>query len=221
MFQFNTEFEDMFCAARRVECSRELNPQLQSFAQWLAQNAKRIADPAARRSACVKTLALLRDAVGVLRVVGRRATGGSPRGHGAFSAVAAAAQRDRTLRRGLAASARGQHRVRAAVPVVVRRHEQAPLDLSAAWRCYRCIARRCVGISGRHASVEGVQLRPPRRDALHRATGRRFMALRCVRVEQGRHRCGACGGGRCGAAGQRRARRPLRCSVTQRLPGVP
>ena len=42
MFQFNTEFEDMFCAARRVECSRELNPRLQSFAQWLAQNAKRI-----------------------------------------------------------------------------------------------------------------------------------------------------------------------------------
>ena len=42
MFQFNTEFEDMFCAARRVECSRELNPRLQSFAQWLAQNARRI-----------------------------------------------------------------------------------------------------------------------------------------------------------------------------------
>ena len=42
MFQFKTEFEDMFCSARRVECSRELNPQLQSFAQWLAQNAKRL-----------------------------------------------------------------------------------------------------------------------------------------------------------------------------------
>ena len=42
MFQFKTEFEEMFCAARRVECSRELNPQLQSFAQWLAQNAKRL-----------------------------------------------------------------------------------------------------------------------------------------------------------------------------------
>ena len=42
MFQFNTEFEHIFCAARRVECTRELNPQLQSFAQWLAQNAKRI-----------------------------------------------------------------------------------------------------------------------------------------------------------------------------------
>ena len=42
MFQFQTEFEDMFCAARRVECSRELNPHLLSFAQWLAQNAKRM-----------------------------------------------------------------------------------------------------------------------------------------------------------------------------------
>ena len=42
MFRFKTEFADMFCAARRVECSRELNPQLESFAQWLAQNAKRI-----------------------------------------------------------------------------------------------------------------------------------------------------------------------------------
>ena len=42
MFQFKTEFEHMFCAARRVECLRELNPQLRSFSQWLAQNAKRI-----------------------------------------------------------------------------------------------------------------------------------------------------------------------------------
>ena len=42
MFQFKTEFEHMFCSARRVECARELNPRLQSFAQWLAQNAKRL-----------------------------------------------------------------------------------------------------------------------------------------------------------------------------------
>jgi hypothetical protein len=42
MFQFKTEFEDMYCSARRVECARELNPRLQSFAQWLAQNAKRL-----------------------------------------------------------------------------------------------------------------------------------------------------------------------------------
>jgi len=42
MFQFKTEFEDIFCSARRVESSRELNPRLQSFKQWLAQNAKRL-----------------------------------------------------------------------------------------------------------------------------------------------------------------------------------
>ena len=42
MFQFKTEFEHMYCSARRVECSRELNPKLQSFAQWLAQNAARM-----------------------------------------------------------------------------------------------------------------------------------------------------------------------------------
>ena len=42
MFQFMADFEEMFCSARRVECSRDLNPHLQSFAQWLAQNAQRI-----------------------------------------------------------------------------------------------------------------------------------------------------------------------------------
>ena len=42
-----------------------------------------------------------RDAVGVLRVFGRGATGGSPAQRAAFNAVAAAAQRYRTLRRGL------------------------------------------------------------------------------------------------------------------------
>jgi hypothetical protein len=36
------DFEEMFCSARRVECARELNPRLQSFSPWLAQNAKRI-----------------------------------------------------------------------------------------------------------------------------------------------------------------------------------
>ena len=42
MFQFKAEFEHMYCSARRVECSRELNPKLQSFVQWLAQNAARM-----------------------------------------------------------------------------------------------------------------------------------------------------------------------------------
>ena len=42
MFQFNHDFSDEFCAARRVEFSRSLNPALQSFDVWLAANAKRI-----------------------------------------------------------------------------------------------------------------------------------------------------------------------------------
>ena len=42
MFQFKTEFEHIYCSARRVECARELNPRLQSFAQRLAQNAKHL-----------------------------------------------------------------------------------------------------------------------------------------------------------------------------------
>ena len=42
MFQFKTEFEHMYCSARRVECARELNPRLQSFAQWLARNARHL-----------------------------------------------------------------------------------------------------------------------------------------------------------------------------------
>jgi uncharacterized protein YbjT (DUF2867 family) len=42
MFQFYRDFERDFCAARSVARSRELDPQLQSFDQWLAANAKRI-----------------------------------------------------------------------------------------------------------------------------------------------------------------------------------
>ncbi|MCC7491168.1 MAG: NmrA family NAD(P)-binding protein [Fimbriimonadaceae bacterium] len=36
MFQFKRDFSPVFCAARSVARSRELNPQLQTFAQWLA-----------------------------------------------------------------------------------------------------------------------------------------------------------------------------------------
>ena len=36
MFQFKRDFEHAYCAARSVDCSRELNPQLQTFAAWLA-----------------------------------------------------------------------------------------------------------------------------------------------------------------------------------------
>lgn len=42
MFQFNRDFSDVFLAARSVEQSRRLNPQLQTFDQWLAANLARI-----------------------------------------------------------------------------------------------------------------------------------------------------------------------------------
>ncbi|RPI14914.1 MAG: NmrA/HSCARG family protein [Lysobacterales bacterium] len=42
MFQFYRDCERDFRAARSVEFSRELNPALQSFGQWLAANAARI-----------------------------------------------------------------------------------------------------------------------------------------------------------------------------------
>jgi uncharacterized protein YbjT (DUF2867 family) len=42
MFQFYAEFEPVLLASRDVKLSRSLNPTLQSFDQWLAQNAVRI-----------------------------------------------------------------------------------------------------------------------------------------------------------------------------------
>jgi uncharacterized protein YbjT (DUF2867 family) len=42
MFQFKRDFERDFCGARSVEGSRALNPQLQSFDDWLSRNAGRI-----------------------------------------------------------------------------------------------------------------------------------------------------------------------------------
>lgn len=42
MFQYFRDFADDFCAARSVEESRKLNPDLQTFAQWLAANKDRI-----------------------------------------------------------------------------------------------------------------------------------------------------------------------------------
>ncbi len=42
MFQFNRDFSDDFCAARDVAFSRSINPQLQTFDEWLALNAKNI-----------------------------------------------------------------------------------------------------------------------------------------------------------------------------------
>ena len=42
MFQFKRDFEREFCAPRDLEASRSLNPQLQTFAQWLEANVDRI-----------------------------------------------------------------------------------------------------------------------------------------------------------------------------------
>ncbi len=42
MFQFKAEFERDYCGARDLAFSRSLNPQLQTFAQWLSANKSRI-----------------------------------------------------------------------------------------------------------------------------------------------------------------------------------
>ncbi len=42
MFQFKHDFEEYFCGARNPDVARRLNPALQTFDQWLAQNAQRI-----------------------------------------------------------------------------------------------------------------------------------------------------------------------------------
>jgi uncharacterized protein YbjT (DUF2867 family) len=42
MFQFKCDFNDYFCGARSPEAARALNPALQTFHAWLAQNKSRI-----------------------------------------------------------------------------------------------------------------------------------------------------------------------------------
>ena len=42
MFQFKRDFESNYTGARSLEFSRAMNPELQTFAQWLAQNKDRI-----------------------------------------------------------------------------------------------------------------------------------------------------------------------------------
>jgi hypothetical protein len=42
MFQFKRDFQESFCGARNVEETRALNPALQSFDAWLAENGSRI-----------------------------------------------------------------------------------------------------------------------------------------------------------------------------------
>ncbi len=42
MFQFKHDFQEVFCGPRDPKIARSLNPELQTFEQWLGQNAKRI-----------------------------------------------------------------------------------------------------------------------------------------------------------------------------------
>ena len=42
MFQFKHDFNDYYCGARSVTFSKSINPELQSFGQWLAANGSRI-----------------------------------------------------------------------------------------------------------------------------------------------------------------------------------
>lgn len=42
MFQFKHDFNEMYCGARDLNFSRSINPELQTFADWLAQNKDRI-----------------------------------------------------------------------------------------------------------------------------------------------------------------------------------
>lgn len=45
MFQFKRDFNEILCAIRSVEESRELNPQLQSFSGWLVRHGSQIPLP--------------------------------------------------------------------------------------------------------------------------------------------------------------------------------
>ena len=42
MFQYKAEFEAEFCGARDAGVSKALNPELQTFKQWLAANKSRL-----------------------------------------------------------------------------------------------------------------------------------------------------------------------------------
>ena len=42
MFQFKADFNELYCGNRPLALSRQLNPKMQTYEQWLAVNAKRI-----------------------------------------------------------------------------------------------------------------------------------------------------------------------------------
>ena len=39
MLQFKRDFNELFCSVRDVERSRQLNPSLQTFEEWLSRHA--------------------------------------------------------------------------------------------------------------------------------------------------------------------------------------
>ncbi len=43
MFQYKRDFEKEYCDARDLVLSRSLNPEMQTFADWLSRNKSRIA----------------------------------------------------------------------------------------------------------------------------------------------------------------------------------
>jgi hypothetical protein len=42
MFQFKRDFQEYYCGVRNVNFARTLNPELQTFDEWLAKNKDRI-----------------------------------------------------------------------------------------------------------------------------------------------------------------------------------
>ncbi len=42
MFQFKHDFNEAYCGARDIELCKKLNPELQSFKQWLISNKDRV-----------------------------------------------------------------------------------------------------------------------------------------------------------------------------------
>jgi hypothetical protein len=42
MFQFKRDFNEDYCAARELDVARSLNPELQSFDDWVEKNKDRI-----------------------------------------------------------------------------------------------------------------------------------------------------------------------------------
>ncbi len=85
-----------------------------------------------------------------------------------------------------------ESRVLAPVSSLVGWDAQTALDLSAARRSDRCIARGRVGIPARHATVERVLARSPGRDTLHRAAPGWRLAIRHVYLGCGRYGRDAC-----------------------------